>query len=96
MIREERGSSRLVDMSPVWSVGGTGLNGCRSSGWRLGVRSAGGWWRVLILGDSIRCWGRLERFGYGDCGKSCYGPLVFRFMGSGSSSRVRVGEACRI
>lgn len=47
-------------MSSVWSVGGTGLSGCKRCGWRLGVQSAGGLWRVLILGDSIRCWGTLE------------------------------------
>jgi hypothetical protein len=55
-----RESSRLVDISSVWSVGVTGLSGCKCCGWRLGVRSAGGLWRVLVLGDSIRYWGTLE------------------------------------
>lgn len=53
-IRNGRELSRLVDMSSVWSVGVTGLSGCKCCGWRLGVRSAGGLWRVLVLGDSIR------------------------------------------
>jgi hypothetical protein len=91
-----KGLSRLVDMSSVRSVWGSGVTGCKSWDWRLGVRSAGGLWRMLMIGHSIRCWKTLECFGCEDCGTRYYDALVLGFMGSGSSSRVRVGETCQI
>jgi hypothetical protein len=62
-----KGLSRLADISSVWSVWGSGVTGCKSWDWGSGVRSAGGLWRILTIGHSIRCWKTIEWFGYEDC-----------------------------